>query len=944
MRLSQPDDKSADSKVDDLRNDIDRRLTSQTEEEKESSNQRLQIHTSFGSGKRISTVLTEKEGEEKKGSYQETTSSIKLQPSSHTSSDVFEHLENQEIKDHKSLGSFPNSRGFRNQSGRLHFSPKVKLTEGFNYNHGERSPNRGFNRERRNVNTRDYHFEKFRGRGRDSGGFHSSRGKDKCPPRYNKTNHRHPSDYIGRQESSKFYSPRKEDNSYEASRKARSDERTNPERTCTTKNEMEKKELKHHSTSNETKSIESAAVNQAIHGMDDFEVLTSKTTQWKPTPMPKVLQITQDNSLGGSEKVETSTIPIINRPEQQTSSKSDVFTKKDEKTTTKQKEPSSSETVKELEKAVKPEKAIAPEKATSTKKVIALEKAIEKESKGNHDSEEDESNKSEEDDSKSSEEEASSSSEDDHRRKKSSKRQKQKKHRRKRGGSSSSSSSEEEESSSDESERERKRRAKHKKRKHRKKTSKKKKKRKKKSEKGEKHVLSSKDLAAMTEKIREEVLKEIKENLPSVTTASTDPPKVLPQSTSDKDSDPDDLQLDYSSEEPYDEHGFHTGLSKKDSPESSKKEEDEKSKEVKENVLVILDEAVEDLDYDLEEEEEEEEEETTEEENWKRQKKDDEDSQNKIDDPTKSQPRRERGDRRASRRRDIDDHHRRKNARFDERWRGDIEGRQKHNDKERRRESEARRRSNDERRRQHEKRLTNKMEERKRSIEALSRSKSREDAHHRHPADKNHYKSEQQSIRSIHESSCTRINNSSPKEEEVRSGDLKQSVDRRDVKSSNNNNNDEHRSTSKDEAPINKRARRTSSSQHVELDLRTPFKTLQDADNTTPNDGIAMAKEIRNNVYKTDTFWREPNEKGFNPRSNVLERRNGEENEEDNRHEKQKTQSLKQLTGEEASIGKRLLKIADVDGGGGIGYRSKDMEKKKNWNVYPSTDSNYKRY
>ena len=862
MRLSQPDHQSTDSNAGDLRGSIDSSLAkkNQSQENEDSANQRLQIHASFDSGQRRSTVLVENKDDF--SSPQETLSSARLP--SHHHSNVFQRLEMTENKSPKRIS---NSNPPKNQDNRLHSPQRLKHTEGVHRDRKEHLPNRSFNRGRRNEGTINDRvergrFEKSRGRGRGREGFH-------YPSRENNRHQRHDDGRSGRQENSKFNVQQKYVNSQEAHHvidlKKGVDEKSNQEATLSTKVDIEVKQQKNNSVNDKTKTVESDAVNQAIHGINEKDRSSSNTIQWKPTPMPKLLRMAQDNSLVSSntEKVDA----LTREQPKPTSPKPDMSTKIEEKAKLNSEDVSS--------KVVQP-------------KPVSIEK---EDDEGSH------SEDSEVSDGKSSEEEDSSSEEEEEksRRKKSSNKNKRlKKNRRKRRNSSSESESSEEDESSDESDRERKKRTKHKKKKSSKKKHSKKKKKKRKSAKGEKHVLSSKDLAALQEKIREDVLKEIKEKLPvTVTTTTTEPPKdpTLVSNNNNKDSDSDSLELDYSSEEPYDENGFHTGLPKKNSPELSKKDEDDKAtSSIKENVLDILDEAVEDLDYDLQKEEEDDEKESTEEENWKRQKRDDteENSQTKTD-----QLQRERDDRRAARRRHIDNHRRPNDGRpLIDRRRGDIDGRQKRNDEDRRRGSEARRRSNDERKRRQNERLSNATEERKKSEKASSRSKSREDIHH---VNKNNNKSEQQSTRSIHESTTSpRVKRLSPKEQDERK-EQQSCNSRRDEKPSSNNNRHSQSTTSKDQVLTNnsKRARNSTSPGVVEqLELRTSFKevnnTTMTATTTTPSDGIAMAKEIRNNVYKTDNFWREPtNEKSFNPRNNVLERRNeDDENKEESKSHK----------------------------------------------------------
>ena len=946
------------SETDDLRNDIDTLAKKDVIED--SANQRLQIHTSL-EGRRRSTVVVEKEVEVLKS---KSISTARL-PS--PTFNIFDRLDkSDEIQSNqKSAKIYPRRNQMESSSGHTDRSNN-------HHNSRERSPNNRCefqSRGRGHTPTRGQ-FNNFRGRGRGS----------RPHFRQNQPRQQHDNQNVAfeRRRSAEMNRDTNRNNTQRIDDRLHEDRRRKMERIddCLHDNGRRENEdchsrprerktsivqVKEKDERSTTKPIGSDAINHAIHEVDD--TLSSKTTQWKPTPMPELLQMARSNSLTSTEMGSAEMKPTAQQPRIENRALQDEM-RKDEKPAEK-KQPKIPGTP-----SPTTEPTTAPlVSASKGKEEVIKGGENEREPQGSHNLIDEENESDDQDGSKSSEQEATSSSsssssseEERVRRKKSNKKSKKHRRRRKKSVSSDSSGEDDSESEDEESDRDRKKRRKHKKKKHRKKssTSKKKKKRNKKSSSSSaksngKHIFTTRQLAAMEEKIREEVLEKIKGSLtglPIATVAidvqkkdeqslssnnnnsknnnnassgndnkdNTDKPTENSTNNNNADktkSDSDSLELDYSSEEPYDEHGFHTGLSKKNSPdpstsmkvvqemgeEGSKKEIDGT---VKENVLAILDEEVEDLDYDLEEEEEEE---STAEENWKRQKKEEGGLENTHNKSFEASSKRD-----SRRTRPIRDFHRKGSGVpcFDAR-------RREMNPTEWRRESEARRRAVGELRR------------RERNKATLHPSK----------AAKTQEEQRQETPRHIQALTTNNTQSLSPKEIVRRN----KPDHRRDERLSNNIN--KASSSSMKDVPVRKRPRR---SPQTSLELppsssATSFKTVEDT--TTPSDGIAMAKEIRHNVYKTNTFWREPVAtaacKSFDPRNNVLVGR------EDNF-------SKDLLTCEDSSsIGKRLQKIADVATTAatiitttttttttGGGFRREDTSK-EDWNPYSSSDTSQKR-
>lgn len=202
------------------------------------------------------------------------------------------------------------------------------------------------------------------------------------------------------------------------------------------------------------------------------------------------------------------------------------------------------------------------------------------------------------------------------RKRKSKKKQKKKKSRRKRDKTDTESDSDnsDDDGDSDDDSDGRKSKKRKRKRKKRKKSKNKLKRKRRKSEKDD-GLVNSEQLALIIQeerrKMKEEILKEIQSMPGGIPNFEQPTPKV--QNKKVEDEDDDSVELDYSSEEDFDQHGFRTGIPlRKDSSEIV---DDAKAEPKKDEIVEVFNSGNDILDLELEEDDEET--------NWKRQKKED---------------------------------------------------------------------------------------------------------------------------------------------------------------------------------------------------------------------------------------------------------------------------------------------------------------------------------
>lgn len=970
VRLAANTKQNVAGQSDDLRNDIENltKMKDQPNQDNDqqvkandelvSSNETIQIN--FGTGKRSMFVIAKEDEGEGEVTESQTDQEFtgnddpKIQRSN---SDISENLDDTRthIDDNSSfLNKYRSSNSHHeNRSkapGRSRSrSPKRADLRRNSHDHAQRSPQRGntFSQRKAFENNRGNSFNHYprnnfgdhrgnRGRGRDRHpppNNHNERGADRRRSSNSQDQQRllSPSLEVKKIVSSEYPTGQDKKNEEE-------DEKKEEIKQIDLRLEM-KQQLRKKTTSPDeaTSPLESASINRAIHALESPVPSKSKMSQalqWQPTPSSKLLQ--NATTATKLQKVETTLKNSVT------------------KVATVQQDPTP-------EKAVDKGESTTGESATTSRVVktqkikeeppkvlIDIDKGNDKSKKINNKKEVEENGESTQ--SSSSEEEESDT--DDARSKKKSKKNSKKKRR---------NYSESDDSSSDdsESENERERRRKYKRKKSKssrkkkeKRSKKKKQKHRKKSKSGEeKTVMTNEELAAMKEKMKEEILKEIQQKLPTAATATSSDKSIEKQdavvsnenkSSSDThDDDDDSLELDYSSEEPYDEHGFHTGVTqKKDASQTG----DEPAAIKKEDAVIEMleDAAVDDLDYDLDD--------TTEEDNWKRQKKDEDEKRTQE---TKS----------SSTRREPSSSHRRRSgvAAYDRR--NDFGSRDR-----RRREwnkESTKKTQRDERRETTRNSDASRYSSSRRSAITIkrSRSRSRERASVKDTARKPEYQTLRQSYshrdRDTASASSSKIReNESRHTPNSRRDSPKSPTTKEQQESAANTIKSISRTSSTTTAgptrsPTHQRGRKeietaplkdsaTSSQRHIlnnsekkltetttkyqerNVDEQRPLRqatppltattttttaimtskstpTFRSVDNTnistTPTDGIAIAQEVREDVYKLDTFW-----KGsvFKPRSNVLESASSPAE-----------HVSDAVGGGERSIGDRLLKIAD---------------------------------